>query len=329
MLRPLRIGLTSGDAHGIGPEVIAKALKKIGPQKSIQFFLWRSSEFPRKDMARIKKEFKIRTVSSWAEALHQIPSSNKELVEILTDTSPARWVEDAGGACTFGHLDSLATAPLSKPTIASSGLKDIGHTEILKRVSSTKNAYMTFIGKHFNVMSATGHLPIKMISEKLNPESFENAVRAAVAFREALNRLDGNKKGKALPVGVIGLNPHSGDEGLLGTEEIDFIVPKIKKLQTEGLPVVGPLIPDAAFSYQNWGSYSLYLALYHDQGLIPFKTVHGLDGVHISWGLPFIRTSPDHGTAFDIAGKDKADPTSMIKAIQWAIRLAKAKFGEV
>src|ERR1700683_3937662 len=117
MLRPLRIGITSGDADGIGPEVVAKALYKIGPTKNVQFFLWRNSSFPKRDLLRITRSFKLVTVESWAQALSRIPSSPKEIVDICGSANPAKWVEDAGSACFFKHLDALATAPLSKPSI--------------------------------------------------------------------------------------------------------------------------------------------------------------------------------------------------------------------
>ena len=162
MLRPLRLAITSGDVEGIGPEVVSKALHKDGPQKNVQFILWRNSKFPKRDFLRIKKSFKVRTVGSWAEALHNMPSNPKEILDICGTANPAKWVEEAGAACFFKHLDGLATAPLSKPAIQSqSGLKDIGHTDILKRISQTKKAYMAFLGNKFNVMLATGHLPLK------------------------------------------------------------------------------------------------------------------------------------------------------------------------
>jgi 4-hydroxythreonine-4-phosphate dehydrogenase len=320
MLRPLRIAITSGDAHGIGPEVVAKALNKMGPQKNVQFLLWRNSEFPKKDLQRIRKEFKLISADSWADALTKMPSSSKELVDICVNSNPAKWVEEAGSACFFKHLDGMATAPLSKPTIQASGLTDVGHTDILKRIAKTQRVYMTFIGEKFNVMLATGHSPISEVSTKITKENLEAAVRSALRFVKILHRMGVKNVGKK-PIGVLGLNPHAGDTGLIGSEETDIIVPTLEALKDEKLALEGPLVPDSAFTPNHWARYSLYLALYHDQGLIPFKTVHGQKGVHVTWGLPFVRTSVDHGTAFDIAGMDKADATSMRLAIDWAIKL--------
>ncbi len=318
MLRPLRIAITSGDSNGIGPEVVSKALRRLGPQKNIQFFLWRNSDFPKKDLRRIQKEFKLITVGSWAQALSQAPRSSRDLVDICGATNPTHWVEEAAQACYFKHLDAMATAPLSKPAIKESGLKDVGHTDILKRVSQTKNAYMVFLGDKFNVFLATGHLPIRNIAEKINKETITEALIQAQKFAKSLHY--------TLPIGVLGLNPHAGDSGVIGSEDLEIISPAIESLSKEPLKFVGPLVPDAAFVKNHWDTYSLFVAMYHDQGLIPFKTVHGQKGVHLTWGLPFIRTSVDHGTAFDIAGKDKADESSMYLALKWAIKLTKGVY---
>lgn len=321
MLRPLRIAITSGDADGIGPEVVGKALKKLGPQKTVQFYMWRSKSFPKKDMRRIQSAFRVRSFESWSEALAHIPNSSKELIDICGKSNPALWVEEAATACVYRHLDGLATAPLSKPLIKASGLTDLGHTEILKRVSKTKQAHMVFLGKNFNVFLGTGHLPLKDVSAHLNPEVFDSILKQAKDFVLAFSNFDPSIVKR--PIGVLGLNPHAGDTGLIGSEEVEFMAKALETINSDKIKWAGPLVPDVAFTKSNWPKYCLYLAMYHDQGLIPFKTVHGQHGVHLTWGLPFIRTSVDHGTAFDIAGKDKADPTSMYLALKWAIKLAK------
>jgi 4-hydroxythreonine-4-phosphate dehydrogenase len=321
MLRPLRIAITSGDADGVGPEVVAKALRKLGPQKNVQFFLWRNGAFPKRDLKRIAKSFKLVTVNSWSEALKKIPSSTKEIVDINGTSNPAKWVEEAGGACFFKHLDGMATAPLSKPAVQAAGLKDIGHTDILKRVSQTSDAYMTFLGEKFNVMLLTGHSSIKDVAQKITEESVRKGILAGASLVKLLSKSN-SKKLEKRPMALLGLNPHAGDSGLIGTEEQKIINPVLESLWADKVNVEGPLVPDSAFTPDRWPRYSLYLALYHDQGLTPFKTVHGQNGVHITWGLPFVRTSVDHGTAFDIAGKDEADATSMRLALEWAIKLS-------
>jgi len=322
MLRPLRIGITSGDQDGIGPEVTVKALVKLGPQKDIQFFLWRGIAFPKKDLDHLARSFRLKTVNSWSEALRITSQNPKELIDIHTPMSAARWVEEAGEACFFGHLDAIVTAPLSKPSILAAGMTDLGHTGILKRISKTQDAYMAFIGKYFNVFLATGHVPVAKLSESITPTKIETALRQSESF----SRFMIEKKTVLRPIGVLGLNPHAGDGGLIGSEEKVWLEPLLKKLNNEhGNRFEGPLVPDASFTRQNWDKYSTFFALYHDQGLIPFKALHGQEGVHITWGLPFIRTSVDHGTAKDIAGQDRADSSSMRLALEWALKLAKNK----
>src|SRR5580704_14309969 len=225
MLRPLRIAITTGDADGVGPEVVAKALRKIGPQKNVQFFLWRKSLVPKRDLKRISKSFKLVTVRGWAEALNKIPSSPKEIVDINGNQNPAKWVEEAGTACFFKHLDGMATAPMSKPSVIAGGMADVGHTDILKRVSNTKNAYMTFLGKEFNVMLLTGHSSIKDVAARITHENILAGVQSASSFVKLLSL----KK----PMALLGLNPHAGDSGLIGNEEAEIILPALETLRKD------------------------------------------------------------------------------------------------
>ncbi len=320
MSRPLRICITTGDTTGIGLEVTAKALAKLGPKSNIQFFMWRSAQAPTKYLKRIDSQFTRLTVKTWPEALKAKTDSYKTIIDIASNHSPADWVEQSAKAGAFGHIDALATAPLSKKTIAESGYKDIGHTEILKRVTDTPHLFMTFIGKKFSVLLVTGHLPLREVSDQLTKEALESAIRNAT---EVLPWLP-EKKSK-LPIALVGLNPHSGEGRLIGTEEEKLFIPVLEKLKKEKLAVEGPIVPDVAFQESQQKKYSIYVSPYHDQGLIPFKMVHGFTGVHITMGLPFVRTSVDHGTAKDIFGKDKADPESMIEAIKWAINLSKLR----
>lgn len=321
MKRPLRIAITTGDADGIGTEVAAKALAKLGPQSGVTFFLWRSPRCPPSHLRKIDREFKRITVSSWPEALKQNTNPGKELIDINSNLSPANWVETAAQASFFGHLNGMATAPISKTSIHSAGLKDIGHTDILKRISKTEDVFMAFVGEKFNVLLATGHLALEKTSDAITLKLLEKAVAAAVELRDLLS-----KKDSAKPIALLGLNPHAGEDGLIGSAEAKIHIPLIKKLREQKLSIEGPLVPDAAFLPANWKQYSVYIANYHDQGLIPFKMIHGQEtGVHLSMGLPFIRTSVDHGTAKNIFGKDKADSSSMQLAIEWAVKLAKKK----
>lgn len=316
----IKIALTTGDVDGIGFEVTAKALDHLGPQRNIQFILWRAQDSlsspNKKYLDLIDKKWNRVTVQSLDEAL-AINSSS--LIDIASNLSPAHWVEESAKACLSGAVSGIVTAPLSKVTIQRAGFKDLGHTDILKRISKAKDVHMGFVGEKFNVVLATGHIPISKISETLDFKVLTNALHNVDKLRRHLP-MSVQKK----PIGVLGLNPHAGEDGLIGKEEIHIF----KKLKSQckklKIPIEGPLVPDAAFFPSNWNRYSVFLALYHDQGLIPFKMIHGQDsGVHISLGIPFVRTSVDHGTAKDIFGKNKANPNSMIDAVRWALKLAR------
>ncbi len=318
--KKLRIVITSGDQDGIGPEVSAKALAKIGALKDIQFFLWRSPTFGRRWLQLLDKKFKRISVPSWPEALRIAP--NRKLLIDIVSTSPApAWVEASAQGAMLKSIDAMVTAPLSKTLIAQSGFKDLGHTDILARVSGKKNLFMTFLGKHYHVLLASGHLPISQVANSLSPERLELALAAAHRLCSHLKTKSGKPQ-----IALLGLNPHAGEEGLIGVEEKDYFVPLIKKLSAASFPVHGPLIPDAAFTKKNIKKYDFFVAPYHDQGLIPFKMSHEHSGCHLTMGLPFVRTSVDHGTAKDLFGKNKADSSSMQEALKHAIVLSRSGF---
>ncbi|HEX7674437.1 MAG TPA: 4-hydroxythreonine-4-phosphate dehydrogenase PdxA [Bdellovibrio sp.] len=312
----LKVVLTTGDIDGIGFEVTAKALHKLGPQKGVQFFLWRSENASAKYLKMLDQKFTRIVVDSLEEGLKV---EGPYLVDIASENSPAEWVEVTAKACFKKQVHAMATAPLSKTSIKEAGFKDLGHTDILKRISKTKHVHMGFAGDKFNVVLATGHLPVSKVSKHLSFSAVAEAVLHANQLRENLAIADRKK-----PIAVLGLNPHAGEDGLIGQEEL-LIFPNLRSFAKEhGIPIEGPLVPDAAFFPVNWKKYSVYVALYHDQGLIPFKMIHGQDsGVHISLGIPFVRTSVDHGTAKDIFGKNTANANSMTDAIRWAIKLAR------
>lgn len=315
----LGLVITTGDADGIGFEVSAKALLALGPQKGFTFYLFHSDDWQnRNDIVYIKKilsRFRVVTVNSLKAAL-VLPRNNYDLIEIVSTASPAVWVRDAAKLCAAGKLDGITTAPLSKIEIKNSGIKAIGHTEILQKAAHAKHVFMAFRGSKMNVVLATGHVGIKRV--KITPMVLNAAVSAADRFRKFLP-----DKVRKLPIGVVALNPHSGERGIIGNEEVRSYVPTLKKLSRRGLKIEGPLVPDVVFAKERWKKYSVLVASYHDQGLIPFKLLHGFSdpGVHLTLGIPFVRTSVDHGTAKDIFGQNKANPRSMIAAIKLAVAL--------
>lgn len=311
-----KIALTTGDVDGIGFEVTAKALHHLGPQKGVQFILWRTEGASQKYLKLIDQKFDRIVVDDLSEALK---IEGPYLIDIASDLAPAEWVELSAKACLKKEVHGLATAPLSKTSIKAAGFKDLGHTDILKRLSLTKHVHMGFVGEKFNVVLATAHLPIKEITKHLSFSVLAEALINANELRKKLPAAHAKK-----PIGVLGLNPHAGEQGLIGQEELLFFPELVSFAKEKKIPLEGPLVPDAAFFPENWKKYSVYLSLYHDQGLIPFKMIHGQDsGVHMTLGIPFVRTSVDHGTAKDIFGKNKANPNSMIDAVRWAVKLAR------
>lgn len=312
-----RILVTTGDTDGIGLEVTFKALEKL-PKNIFKKFIFYVYIHPQSQSVFTKKlKAKFKHIEVTDETLLQGPARDQKLEVVLIHSkrSPADWVFDAGKLCLDKKFAALVTAPLSKTLIRDSGYKEIGHTEILAKVSKTKNLYMLFIGHKFNVVLLTGHQPLQQVSKILLKFKDKN-------FSKHLLRVKSNLglKKKLKPLALLGFNPHAGEKGIIGLKEETHLK---KFFKSQGLPFVGPLVPDVAFQPKFWNDYSLYIALYHDQGLIPFKLVHGQDsGVHITMGLPFVRTSVDHGTAKDLFGRNRANPNSMLDALLWATKLA-------
>lgn len=308
----LRILITTGDPDGIGWEVTAKALNALGPKPGVQFVFYRHIQAAKKGPA-IGRRFRVQTVAS-LDHVRALPFEPRTLVEVRSPKPAALWVEEAARACMNNDFQALVTAPLSKTSIIESGLTDIGHTEILARISGQRDLFMGFIGSKFCVVLASGHEPLALAIKNLSLEKLSKAIQAAKLLRAVLP-----ERKRKLPMALVGLNPHAGENGLLGSEEGWFGGLTSKDLH-------GPLVPDGAFLPKNWKMFSVYICPYHDQGLIPFKLVHGFSGgVHLTLGLPFVRTSVDHGTAKELFGKNKADAGSMKDALTTAIRLAKER----
>ncbi len=312
-----KILITTGDPDGIGFEVSAKALSKIGPKKGFQFLYFKNPLSEKKYLSLVKKKFKIKTFSSLASALNE-PCDFKTIFQIDDARNPALCFEEAVSFAKDRTLEAIVTAPLSKELIHESGLSDRGHTDIMRRVlKMEKNIYMAFIGKLFSIILVSDHVSIRDVPSKVSKDLLLDIFSSADAFLKSLNLPKAKQK-----IGVLGLNPHAGEIKNLGHEDKEIIGPAIATAQKSKFPVYGPLVPDVAFQDSHYQKYGLFIAMYHDQGLIPFKILHKkLHGVQISINTPFVRTSVDHGTAKDIFGKNKADPSSMINAIQTALKL--------
>ena len=304
------IHITTGDLNGIGLEVSLKALKEIGPQKDVQFTLWRSHQAPREILSLTDHLFS-RVNPLKQKNLEKYKKENI-LLDIPGSSTPTKWVTAASKLCLKNkETQALVTGPLSKTQMQKEHFSEKGHTHLLKKLSKTENVFMTFLGTHFHVTLLTDHVPLKKISWSKN--SLNKCIELCLQLQQFFS-LKNKKK-----IALLGLNPHAGEEGLLGKEEIALK----KELQKWNKQVEGPLVPDVAFLKKNQRKYFLYICLYHDQALIPFKMIHERNSFQFSLGLPFIRTSVSHGTAKDIFGKNKANPQSMKKALLWAIHLLK------
>lgn len=214
-----------------------------------------------------------------------------------------------------GLFDAIATAPLTKATLHMAGVGEPGHTEILARRTRTDDYAMMLYSPRIAVALVTIHQSVASVAASLTPQSIARVIELA---GRALRKI----RGKEPKIGVLALNPHAGEGGLFGDEEARVIGPAIELARAAGWQVEGPLVPDAAFTPVALGRCDGHVAMYHDQGLIPFKMLSFRDGVNVTLGLPFVRTSPDHGTAYDIAWRGVADPSSMIAAIELAATLS-------
>lgn len=308
------IAITTGDPDGIGFEVTAKALAKTGPQKNAVFFLFRDQNQEKRQKRYfnlLDQKFSRLTFKSTKSALafyYLLKSARaldtKFLFDLELSTSAADWVIAATVLCRDHILDSLVTAPISKTLIKKDGYNYVGHTGIFRHFFPKNPLFMGFVGNYFNVVLATDHVALSAVEKKLTPKVLRDVSGACKQLQILLR----SKK----PIAYLGLNPHAGEKGIVGSFERKHALFK------------NALSPDAAFLKPNWSKYSLYLALYHDQGLIPFKMIHGQDsGVHITLGLPFLRTSVDHGTAKDIYNKNVANANSMQEALELNLKLLK------
>jgi 4-hydroxythreonine-4-phosphate dehydrogenase len=225
----------------------------------------------------------------------------------------------AAAGCMSGEFDALVTAPLHKGVINDAGVAFSGHTEHLQRLAGVERVVMLLSAGAMRVALATTHLPLRQVADAITQPTLQQTLRV---IDQAMRR------DFALPhprIGVLGLNPHAGEQGHLGREELDVIVPALAAVRAEGIHVLGPWPGDTAFIPERLKQADVLLAMYHDQGLAPLKAQGFGQAVNITLGLPFIRTSVDHGTALDIAGKGVADPSSLFAAIAQAIQMAQSK----
>ncbi|PWU19604.1 MAG: pyridoxal phosphate biosynthetic protein [Bdellovibrio sp.] len=305
--------VTTGDLDGIGLEIAVKSLRKIrvpANQRILLFCGPNHRDFSAHLLAGADPDI----YNDLGEALNSRPRRSYPLTLISNRTPPPLWVEEACRHCLRNRKDVLVTGPLSKPLIVKTGLKDLGHTDILSRLSGKRDLFMSFWGPELNVVLLTGHLPLAQVEQNLTARRIRQATSLAAQFvRDWMPHLQ--KK----PGAILGVNPHAGDLGLIGNKE-KLLKNVYRQLARAAWKVEGPLPGDSAFLLENRLKYSVFFASYHDQGLIPFKLLHGFnEGVHVTLGLPFLRASVDHGPAKEIFGLNKANCGSMINALKLAI----------
>ena len=313
------IGITCGDLNGIGTELIIKTFSDHRLLEHCTPVIFASNKlinFYRKSVA--DSHFNYQSIKDFSKLNHkQINIFNCWEEEVVI--APGQ-LSDVGGkyavvslqaavqALREGHIQGLVTAPIHKKNVQSPDFNYTGHTPFLKDAAGVSDVLMLLYADNLRVALVTEHLPLKEVTASIT----RGAILSKLSLlHQTLRRDFGIDKPK---IAVLGLNPHAGDEGLIGTEEEQIIRPAIKEAKREML-VFGPYSADAFFARRSYAQFDAVLAMYHDQGLIPFKTIAVGEGVNYTAGLPFVRTSPDHGTAFDIAGKNIADPTSFVAAV--------------
>ena len=321
----LVVGVTQGDSNGIGYEVIIKALADSRILDSFTPVVYGSSKifgFYKKQVHEIEQMDTYVIHSAKDVHLKRI-----NIVNCLPDNfyaEPGQSTPDSAKAAMLslqaavkdlkeGYIDVLVTAPINKRAMTAEGFGYTGHTEYLQDAFQADEIAMIMVSEQLRVGIVTGHIPLKDVPASITKERILSKLRLMNRSLERDFGIDSPK------IAVLGLNPHCGDGGLLGDEEKDIILPAVQEAQAEGILAFGPYSPDGFFGLGNYGRFDATLAMYHDQGLGPFKALAFSEGVNFTAGLPVVRTSPDHGTAYEMAGRGEADPHSMMHAIYTAI----------
>ncbi len=325
------IGISLGDVTGIGPEVALKTVAAEAGRDDAKYLFIGDEILLQRLNQKLALNLPLTRFADRPDGGRFFTSN--PLSEPLPANLPAgsplaahaavAALRDGGQRCLRGELDALVTAPVNKEAIIRAGNKFVGQTEFLSELAGTRRTAMMLlgtdaVGRWLRVALATVHISIKSVPEKLTAEKITLAIELAAQSCLDLGLLRAK-------IGVCGLNPHAGEGGEFGDEEITTIGPTIQAMQKRGFDVVGPLSGDTVFHYALQGDFDAVVAMYHDQGLAPLKAVAFDSGINWTLGLPFIRTSPDHGTAYNIADKGIANPGSMIAAIRLAKQLAKNK----
>ncbi len=324
----IRVGISIGDFNGIGPEIILKALK----DKSITDFFTPVIFGSGKLFTYQKNVFKLQTNFNYINEAKEAQAGKINMVNLTKENSNIEFgvpteestkmaidsLNSATEALLNKDIDVLVTAPINKDEMMKYGFAHAGHTGYFEEKAG-KKAVMFMVSEGLKVAVSTHHIPVSDIVNHITKDNIKKQVKQLVATLKEDFCVEKPK------IAVLGLNPHAGDGGVIGKEEIEIIQPAIQDLFNEGIMAFGPYPADSFFQPEKYKAFDAVLAMYHDQGLVPFKTIAYEEGVNYTAGLPFIRTSPDHGVAYDIAGKNIADETSFSEAIFTAIDIFKSR----
>jgi 4-hydroxythreonine-4-phosphate dehydrogenase len=326
------IAITMGDPAGIGPEIIVKAMGEptvfaqsrpvvLGDEGILSYAI-RWSKAP----------VTIKRIEAPEEGVFRRGTLNLIPLTVLSpEEVPLGAPRSRGGAAAYryiergvqlaqkGSVDALVTAPISKEALHAAGYPFPGHTELLAKMTGSRDQVMMLAGPRLRVALVTTHLPLRQVPAALSRERIKRTIEIT---SQGLKDYWGIHTPQ---LAVAGLNPHAGEGGIFGAEEQEVIIPAIEECRQKGMAVYGPFSADSLFFHAASGRYDAVVSMYHDQGLIPLKLLHFRDGVNITLGLPIIRTSVDHGTGYDIAGQGVADPTSLINAILLAAKMVTAR----
>ena len=324
----IRMGITMGDPSGIGPEVIIKSFEN--PDVRSKRIIVIGDYNIMKAMYNLLKirSFNLLRISNVNESqfderllnildLRLIDMKKFKPGEVRNDSGNAAFmaIKKAVELVMNKEIDAIVTAPVNKEALHLAGHKYPGHTEILAGLTNTKDYAMLLYDKRLRVIHVSTHISLLEAITGLKRERIEKVIEMAHEVMRKLNV-------EVPEIAVAGINPHSGENGLFGSEEINEIIPAIRNMKKKGIRVEGPVPPDIVFLQALKGKYDIVVAMYHDQGHIPLKLLGFTSGVNVTVGLPFVRTSVDHGTAFEIAWLGEADEKSMVEAIKLAIRLS-------
>jgi 4-hydroxythreonine-4-phosphate dehydrogenase len=318
------LGITMGDPLGIGPEIIIKAFEQINTDTVCRPVIIGDEQILEQAIKLVGSSHHIHLINDPDQGIFKRGTINliesSPLGKIEFNATPTRetglamqsYIIKAIDLCLEHKIAGMVTCPITKTALTLSGSQFHGHTEMLANHTSTDKFAMMLAGKTLRVVLATIHIPLSRVAEQLTTETIVQTIELTHKGLKERFHLNNPK------IAVAGLNPHSGEDSLFGHEEQKIILPAVQACAKNGININGPLPPDTVFYHAVNGRFDAVVCMYHDQGLIPFKLVHFKDGVNTTLGLPIIRTSVDHGTAYDIAWKGIADPASLIAAVKMA-----------